>query len=141
MARVTAKNASLYVHDNTGASQSVSGRFNNLTLTFSAEAPEVTSFGEGTRARLPNGLMDFELGGDCFYDAAAGNVDAIFFGLIAGSGTFFQFGPTGSTSASVKYSGCVALTEYAMAFGVADAGTATVTLVARSGSLTRGTWA
>ena len=140
MARITAKNASLVVDDNTAAARSLSGRFNNLTLTYSAEAPEVTSFGEGTRSRLPDGIMDFELSGDCFYDSAANNVDAVFYGLIGGSGTYFTFGPAGSGGGSVKYSGCVALTEYAMAFGVADAGTATITLTARSGSLTRGTY-
>ena len=141
MARIVARNAALGVDDNTGASVSVSGRTNTVALSWTSEAPEVTSFTETTRSRVPGGLLDWEITADIFYDEASTQVDSIFSGLMGGSGTKVYFGPAGSTSGNVKYSGCAVLTEYSMNFAVADAGTANVAFSARSGSLTRGTYA
>ncbi len=140
MARIVAKNASLFVDDNTGACRALSGRANSITLTYSAEAPETTSFGEGTRSRLGGGLLDFELTADVFFDAAANSTDLVLSGLVGGSGTRFTFGPAGSTAGCNMYTGCAVLTEYTMSFGVADAGTATMTLAARTGGLTASTF-
>jgi hypothetical protein len=140
MARIVARNAALHVEDNTGACTSVSGRANTIALSWTSEAPEVTSFTETTRTRVPGGLMDWELTADIFYDEAAGNVDALFSGLMGGSGTKIFFGPAGSTATNVKYSGSAVLTEYSMNFAVADAGTANVSFAARTGALTRGTY-
>ncbi len=142
MARIVARNAALYVDDNTGACTSISGHANTIALSYTGEAPEVTSFGETTRTRLTGGLLDWEITADLFYDEAAGKTDAIMSGLLGGSGTRVQFGPAGSATATspVRYSGCAVLTEYSMNFAVADAGTASVTFAARSGSLTRGTF-
>ena len=140
MARITAKNASFYLDDSSATCRAMSGRINSVTLGQSAEAPEVTSFGEGTRTRLNDGLKDYELTFDAFYDEASNQVDAILSGLIGGS-TVFQLGPSGSTSTLVKYSGCVVLTDYTINLGVADAATVSMTLAPRTGSLTRTTWA
>jgi hypothetical protein len=140
MARIVARNASLYLEDSAGASRSLSGLANSITLTQSAEAPEVTAFGESTRVRLSDGLKDWEVTADIFYAAGANETDIVLNGIYGGS-SLFQFGPAGSSSGSTKYSGCGILTEYAMTFGVADAGTGALTFVPRAGSLTRGTWA
>ena len=141
MARIVARNACLGVDDNTGASISVSGRTNTVALSWTSESPEVTAFTETTRSRVPGGLLDWEITADIWYDEASSQVDSIFSGLMGGSGTKVYFGPAGSTSGGVKYSGSAVLTEYSMNFAVADAGTANVAFSARSGSLTRGTWA
>ncbi len=141
MARIVARNAVLGVDDNTGTSQNVSGRTNTIALSWTSEAPEVTAFTETTRTRVPGGLLDWEITADIWYDEASAQVDSIFSGLIGGSGTKIHFGPAGSVSGYVKYSGCAVITEYSMNFAVADAGTANVAFSARTGSLTRGTWA
>lgn len=140
MARIVARNAAFIVDDNTGACISMSGRANTVALSWSAEAPEVTSFTETTRARVPGGLMDYEVTADLFFDAAVNQVDAVFSGLMGGSGTEFWMGPSGSTSGCVMYSGSVILTRYNMNMTVAGAATVSVTLVPRTGALARGTW-
>ncbi|KKQ44072.1 MAG: hypothetical protein US62_C0034G0010 [Candidatus Woesebacteria bacterium GW2011_GWA1_37_8] len=52
MAKIVGRNASLYVEDSTGACRSISGDLNQVTLSRSAEAPDVTGFGEDMRQRL-----------------------------------------------------------------------------------------
>jgi hypothetical protein len=140
MGRIVARNASLGIDDNTGACQAITGRANSIALSWTAEAPEVTSFTETTRTRVPGGLLDYELTADLFYDTAANSIDTIFSGLLGGSGTRFMLGPSGSTSTCVMYSGCVVLTSYDINLGVADAATVSITLVPRSGSLSRLAW-
>ena len=140
MARIVAKNAALGLDDNTGTCRALSGRANSITLTMSGEAPEVTGFTEVTRQRLAGGLLDWELTADIFFDAAANQTDLVLSGLMGGSGTRFIFGPAGSTSGCNAYTACAVLTEYGKSFGVADAGTATLSLTARSGSLTATTF-
>lgn len=139
MARVIARNASLYLEDSSAACQSMSGLTNSITLGQTAEAPEVTAFGEATRTRLADGLKDWELSFDAFFSSGANEVDAVLSGILA-TATLFKFGPTGSTSGCIMYTACGVLTDYSMDFGVEDAGTVSGTISARSGSLTRGTW-
>ena len=140
MARVLARNASLGIDSSAGACVALSARASTIALSWTAEAPETTSFGEVNRSRLQDGLQDYELTADMFFDAAAGNVD-VTLAAIMGASTRFIFGPNGSSSGCNMYSGCVILTNYSINFGVADAATVSLTLTPRSGSLTRGTFA
>jgi len=138
MAKIVGRNGSLYL-DVESVCRAMSAQLSTITLSQSSEAPETTSFGQQTRERLPDGLLDWELTFDSFFSTGASEVDATLSAILGGS-TMFQFGPTGSTSGSIKYSACGILTKYDMKFGVADAATVSGTLVSRSGSLTRGTW-
>lgn len=142
MAKVAARNASLYVDDSTGASQAVGGLLNNITLTLSAEAPEVTGFGDVYRQRQQDGLKDAELSFDAFYGTGAAESDAILGGIL-GASTRFQFGPAGSGAGARKYAACAILTKYDMKFALADAGQVSGTLVLRNNSSASlpGTWA
>jgi len=139
MAKTVARNASFYVDDSTGASRAMSGLMNNITISYTAEAPEVTSFGEDNRTRLHNGIKDYEVTFEAFFSTGANEVDAVMSSILGGS-TFFKFGPTGSTSTCVLYSASAVCTNYEMTFGVEDAATVSGTLVNRAGSMTRGTW-
>lgn len=139
MAKTVARNASLYVWDSAAACRAISGYVNQVTLSYTAEAPEVTSFGDDNRTRLPNGLKDYELTFDAFFSTGANEVDAIFSGILGGS-TYFIFSPTGSSTCSIQYSACAVCTSYEMNFGVEDAATVSATIVNRAGSLTRTTW-
>jgi len=140
MAKIVARNASLGIHDSSGACRAFSASANSITLTYSAEAPEVTAFGDGLRQRLQDGIKDWELTFDAFFATGANEVDAVLYGIV-GASTFMAFGPNGSAATGIKYNASAILTSYEMTFGVADAATVSGTLVARSGSLTRGTWA
>jgi len=140
MAKIHARNASLYLEDNTSASQTMSGLMNQITLSYTADAPEVTGFGSDNVERLSNGLKDWELTFSAFYSSAANEVDEVFSGILGGS-TVFKLGPAGSSSGSIMYTACGILSEYSMEFSVDGAATVSGTVVARTGSLTRGTWA
>ena len=139
MGKVAAKNASIGLDDISGACQALSGDINSVTLTYSAEAPEVTGFGSDVRERMQDGIKDWELTFDAFFNSDADRADAVMSGILGGS-TRFVFGPSGSISGSIMYTACAILTSYELGFTVEDAGTISGTLVARSGSLTRTTF-
>jgi len=139
MGKTVARNASIYLEDSSGASQSFSGLTNSIQFTQTAEAPDVTSFGSDVVERLSNGLKDWEITGGAFFSTGANEVDAVLSGILGGS-TLVKFGPTGSSSGCIMYSASAVLTEYSMDFSVAEAATVTYTVVQRSGSMTRGTW-
>lgn len=139
MSKVVGRNGSLYL-DVQSVCRAMSAQVSTITLAQSSEAPETTSFGQKTRERLPDGLLDWELSFDSFFSSGASEVDETLSAILGGS-TMFQFGPTGSAASSIKYSACGILTKYDMKFGVADAATVTGTVVSRSGSLSRGAWA
>ena len=140
MAKTVARNASFYLWDATSTCRAMGGYMNNITISYTAEAPEVTGFGDDNRTRLPNGLKDYEVTFEAFFSTGANEVDAVMSSILGGS-TFFAFGPTGSTSTCVMYSASAVCTNYEMTFGVEDAATVSGTLVNRSGSLTRGAFA
>lgn len=122
MARITAQNARIL-----GRGYDLSGRSNSITLTFSAEAPEVTTFGADTRERLPGGIRDLELSVDGFFDSAASQVDAIFSELLTGSGYWAVF-PEGFGASKIGRELAGILTEYESEAAVEDATTTAITV-------------
>ncbi len=141
MGKLIAKNASFGIETAAGACQSISTQFNSVSLKWTAEAPEVTGFGAVNRERLPNGLQDYEISMKGFFATAATETDTVLSAIGPGGSTRFAFGPGGSTAGCTMYSGCVVLTDYSMDYSVDGAGTISVTLSPRSGSLTRGLFA
>ena len=139
MGRITARNASFYLEDVNGASQSMSGFLNSISFTRSAEAPDITGFGEDYRQRLSNGIKDWELSFNAFYSTGASEIDEVLSAILGGS-TLLKFGPSGSTSGCIMYTACAVLTEYSGDFSLEGAATISGTLTARSGSMTRTTW-
>lgn len=139
MAKIVARNASIYLDDETGTNRSFSGLTNSISFTQTSEAPDVTSFGSDVRERLADGLKDWEITGGAFFSTGANEVDDVLSAILGGS-TYVQFGPSGSSSGCILYAASAVLTEYSMDFGVADAATVTYTVVQRSGSMTRTTW-
>ena len=139
MAKIFGRNASLYVEDSTGACRSISGDLNQVTLSRSAEAPDVTGFGEDMRQRLSNSIKDWEISFNAFFNTSANTIDSILHGILGGS-TMFTFGPSGSSSGCIMYSACGLLSEYSADFTVEGAATISGTLVARTGSVTRTTF-
>ena len=140
MAKIHARNGSLYVEDSSGACQAMSALVSSITLGQSSDAPDVTGFGEDRRQRLSNGIKDWELSMNGFWSSGANETDEVLSGILGGS-TMFYLGPSGSTSTCVQYSACGVLTEYNIDLAVEDAATIAFTMMSRSGSLTRGTWA
>ena len=139
MAKVIAKNASLGIDDSAGTCRALTSFANQVTLTLSAETPEVTGFGDNSRQRLQDGLKDGELTFDATLATGANETDIVLFGIY-GASTRYAFGPAGSSSGCTMYSASAILSRYEMRMGVADAGQCSGTLVLRSGSVTRATF-
>jgi hypothetical protein len=122
MARVVARNVEIF-----GGGRDLSGRSNSVTLTFSAEAPEVTAFRDSTRQRLPGGLRDSELTADGFFDNAASQMDENLNAMVSASAWWALFPITASGSkAGREFAGI--LTEYSAVGAVADAATVSFTV-------------
>lgn len=142
MAKLTATNVSLYVEDATGASRSISGQGNSISLSFELEEIETTTFGSHTRERLPGGLVDWELTFDGFFDAASGAIGDWLYGILnQGGATFIQLGPAGSATGTLRYAASAKLTGLEIPMDLGDAIGLSATFVARAGSMTKGVWA
>jgi len=138
--QIVAKDAFVQVEDSGGTARTVSGDVNQVTLSFPAETPENTGFGDNTRTRLPDGLKDWTLtGAGHFNDTATTGIETVFWG-IHGKQTVANFGPAGSSSGYVKYSGSGILQDYSIESPVEGKVNFTWTIVASAGSLTHGTF-
>ena len=138
MAKIVARNASLYLYDASGVCRSVSGLTSSITLSLSSEATEVTGFGNSARERVVDGIKDWEMSMDGFYSQTACETGCLLNLLFAAGGaTLFKLGPAGSTSTSPMYSASGTLTTYDINEVAEDAAKISFTLVGRSGSLTR----
>jgi len=84
MAKIVARNVKII-----SAGKDLSGQYNNSVLTLSAEAPEVTSYGNDSRQRLAGGIRDVELTIDGFYNDSASSTDATFRELTAAGINYF----------------------------------------------------
>lgn len=138
MAKIAARKGSLALDDASGASAHISQFVNSITLTFSAEATELTGFGNDNRERAADGIRDWELSMDGFWSSGATETDGMLSALrAAGGSTRFIFCPTGSASGSPTYTACGVLTSYECNFANEDSAQISFTLAARTGSLTR----
>lgn len=138
MAKIAARNGSLYLDDASGACQSLTCYVNSITLSFSAESTDLTSFCSDNRERAADGMRDWELSMDGFWASGATETDGLLSAIrTAGGSTIFHFMPSGSTSGSPTYTACGVLTSYECNFTAEDSAQISFTVTARSGSLTR----
>lgn len=138
MAKLHARNVSIYVDDASGASTSITGDLNTITLDISAEAPEVTSFGDNTVQRLSNGIRDFSVSMDGFYNQGV-QAACVLEGLLAGS-SYMQLGVAGSATGCPKKCACIVCTAMNISWGVNDAISFSAEFSGRSGSITASAW-
>ena len=138
MARVTARNTTLIVSGSDSASRVLSGRANSATMSFTSDSTDGTAFGETYRFRIADGIKEWTLSMNGVWDGAACQVDDILFGILAAC-TSVCYGPGGSASGLVQYSGCSVLNTYEVA-GELDGMVTWSAEFVGSGSLTRGTW-
>ncbi len=139
MARVSGRDAHLLVIDSESASRNLGGRSNSVTLNLTSEEVDVTSFGALWRERVADALRDWTLDIAGFWDGAASQLDGILYGIHAAC-TSLCFGPSGSTSGNIQYSGCVILQDFVIETAVDGAVTWTATFQSAS-QLNRGTYA
>ena len=140
MGKIVGYNGTFGVDDSAATCRALSGDGNSVTMSWTADAPEVTAFGDSTRQRLPDGLKDVSFDYSAFFSTTATTgVDAVLSGILGGSSRVV-WGPNGSASGEILYSACVVCTDYGIDHPVDGVVTVTATFANRSGSLTRGTW-
>lgn len=130
------KSTTFKIDDSGGTLRDISNTLTDVSFPQSVDTAETSSFGDSAKTYIV-GLTDGTL-------SVSGNFDATVDGYIAGTIGFatpleFEYGPEGSTSGYVKYSGTAILTSYEKSGAIGDV----VTYSAEyqiTGAVTRGTW-
>ena len=130
------KSAVFKIDDSGGTLRDISNVCNSVTFPRDADVLETTSFGSSDRTYIvgfKNGTISIEGS----YDAT---VDGYLAGILGATDTVsFEYGPEGSTSTYVKYTGEAILTSYETSAGVNDVVAFTAEFQI-SGAVTRGAY-
>ena len=123
--------------DNSGGTLTdISNTLTDVSFPQTIETAETTSFGSSAKTYIV-GLTDSTISLSGNFDAT---VDAHLAGILGQSATVsFEYGPEGSTSTYVKYSGEAILTSYEKSGAVGDVVTYSAEFQV-TGAVTRGTW-
>ena len=141
MPKLHGRNGSFYFDlVNSSTSTALTGDANSMSLSWTAEAPEVTSFGDNTVQRLEDGINDWETSVEGFVNAPNGTASNLGDLQIGNKATRVLLGLSGSATGDQMFTGCAVLTEFSTENSVDGAVTFSATFAARSGSLTASTW-
>ena len=111
------KNSVFKIDDLGGTLRDISNVLNSVSFPREVETLETTSFGSSSRSYVV-GFSDATISIEGSYDAT---VDGYLAGVIGGESSLsFEYGPEGSTSTYVKYTGECFLTSYEVSGGVGD---------------------
>ena len=123
--------------DNSGGTLTdISNTLTDLGFPQTVETAETTSFGSSAKTYVV-GLSDSTVSVSGNFDAT---VDAHLAGILGQAASVsFEYGPEGSTSGYVKYSGEAILTSYEKSGAVGDVVTYSAEFQV-TGAVTRGTW-
>jgi len=122
MARVMGSKAQIWLDDQQGVCQNISGDLNNIGFNRSVNLPETTTFGDNAVQREITGLMDAGLDCTAIWNTGALPSVASMLELLYGgaSETRLQYCPGGSTTGCRVYTGCVRMTTLNTASPVAE---------------------
>lgn len=123
--------------DNSGGTLTdISNTLTDLGFPQTVETAETTSFGSSAKTYVV-GLSDSTVSVSGNFDAT---VDAHLAGILGQAASVsFEYGPEGSTTGQVKYSGEAILTSYEKSGAVGDVVTYSAEFQV-TGAVTRGTW-
>jgi hypothetical protein len=131
------KNASFKVDNSGGTLTDISSYLNEVSLPRSIETGETTSFGNSAKTYLV-GLSDATLSVSGTWDAT---LDAHLAGIIGQAASVsFEYGPEGTGTGAIKYTGEAFLTSFETSSPVADVVTFSAEFQV-TGTITRGTFA
>jgi len=124
------------VDNSSGTLTDISNALTDVTFPQTVETAETTSFGSSAKSYIV-GLTDSTVSISGTYDAT---VDAHLAAILGQAASVtFEYGPEGSTSTYVKYSGEAYLTSYEKSGSVGDAVKFSAEFQV-TGAVTRGTW-
>jgi hypothetical protein len=129
--------AAVFKVDNTaGTLTDISNTLNSISFPREAETLETTSFGSSDRSYVV-GFKNQTISVEGSFDAT---VDAHLAGILGQEATVsFEYGPEGSTSPNVKYTGEALMTSYESSAGVGDIVSYSAEFQI-TGAVTRGTY-
>ncbi len=133
---VHGKSTNFQIDDTGGTIRDISNVCTNVDFPETIETAETTAFGATSKSYIV-GLRDATISCSGSWDAT---VDGYFQGGAEPASRSFVFGPAGSTSGNVKYSGEAILTSYSVSNPVGDVATFTADFQV-TGDVTRGTFA
>ena len=131
---VHGKSTDFELDDTGGTSRSLSNVLTSVDFPETIDTAETTAFGATSKSYIV-GLRDATISVSGLWDAT---VDGYIIGTEPASRTFI-FGPAGSTSGYVKYTGECILTNYSISNPVGDVVTFSLDLQV-TGNVTRGTY-
>lgn len=136
------KNAVFKLDSSAGSLVDLSAYLDDISFPRSVETGETTTYGNNAKTYI-TGLSDatISLGGK-FHATADAHFGALIAALLDGTVTSasFEYGPEGSTSGRIKFTGESIVTSYEVSSPVADVVTFSAELQV-TGAITRTTWA
>lgn len=145
MTQFHGKNLNFQIYDSIPTIRDMSAHITSVDFPRSVDSADISTAGLGDHsfmAGMRNATITLNVVWD---DTATTGPDVVFAGLLGTSPNTpttsggFIFGPSGSTSGRVKYSGAACVTAFNVTSGVGDAVRATVTMQCH-GTITRGTY-
>ena len=139
MPNVHGKNAKIWVWDTGGTYRDMSGDTNNITLSWSKDNPDTTTFGKDTHTRI-SGLRDATLTGAAVWNSAeTTSVDAVMSAHMSASDNILvMFAPGGSITGCPVYSACMLINQWEVTAPVDGVVAATFGFDISAGSVTAG---
>ena len=143
MSKVHGRNANFQLTDIGGVNRNLSNWLNSIDFPTTVDTAEVPGFGDADKSVVV-GLRGHTIKVAGNWDAASNGPDDVF-GQLAGQGaagtvaTTFIFGPAGSATGAVKYTGSCVVTNYQVAAPIGGAVTFSADMMV-NGSVTRATF-
>jgi len=131
---VHGKSTDFELDDTGGTSRSLANVLTSVDFPETIDTAETTAFGATSKSYIV-GLRDATISVSGLWDAT---IDGYIIGTEPATRSFI-FGPAGSTSSNVKYTGECILTNYSISNPVGDVVTFTIDLQV-TGNVTRGTY-
>ena len=128
------KSTDFAIDDTGGSSRNIANTLTDVSFPQTIDTAETTAFGSTNKSYIV-GLKDTTISVSGIWDAT---VDGYISGTEPASRSFI-YGPAGSTSGNVKYTGEAILTNYSVSNPVGDVVTYSVDLQV-TGAVTRGTY-
>jgi hypothetical protein len=130
------KTASFKVDNSGGSLTDISDTLNSVSFPREIETLETTSFGSNSRSYVV-GFADATISVEGSFDAT---VDAHLAGILGQEASVsFEYGPEGTTSGRVKYTGEALMTSYETSAGIGDIVSYSAEFQV-TGAITRGTF-
>jgi|TARA_R100000479_G_scaffold159663_1_gene96890 predicted secreted protein len=128
------KSTDFAIDDTGGSSRNISDTLTDVSFPQTIDTAETTAFGSSNKSYIV-GLKDTTISVSGIWDAT---VDGYISGTEPASRSFI-YGPAGSTSGNVKYTGEAIMTNYSVSNPVGDVVTFSMDLQV-TGAVTRGTY-